>query len=141
MARVSTSSQPHLESVRAMLVETLGDRLSPGVVDYADLFTETGVLEIPFGDTLRLVGRAAIRAYTDTLRTQIMLGPRTVTALHSTAGDTVVVEYHGPVENLEHGVSFRQDYISVFRLDGGRIALFREYLDPMRFPQHGKAVA
>ena len=56
MAQLSASAQPHLESVRAMLVETLGDRLSPGIVDYADLFTEDGVLEIPLGDALRLEG-------------------------------------------------------------------------------------
>jgi len=49
------------------------------------------------------------------------------------------MEYHGTVENIEHGVTFRQGYISVFRLKGGRLATFREYLDPMRPPGHGKA--
>lgn len=123
-----------------MLVETLGDRLAPGVVDYADLFTEDGVLEIPFGDALRLEGRAAIRDYTDTLRDKIMLGSRTVTAVHASAGDTVVMEYYGLVENIEQGVAFRQDYISVFQLESRRIALFREYLDPMRLPGKTESV-
>lgn len=40
-----------------MLVETLGDRLAPDVVDYADLFAEDGVLELPFGEGMRLLMR------------------------------------------------------------------------------------
>lgn len=133
MAGVTASTQPHLETVRAMLVEQLGDRLAPGVVDYADLFADDGVLELPFGRAVRLEGRGAIRAYTDALLGTIMLGPRDVTAVHH-AGPVSVMEYRGLVENIEHRFTFEQAYISVFHLRDGRIALFREYLDATRLP-------
>ena len=128
------STQPHLETVRAMMVETLGDRLLPGVVDYVDLFADDGVLELPFGHRpQRLEGREAIRTFIDSLAGTVMLGPRTVTAVFD-AGDTVVMEYRGPVHNIEQGVTSEQEYISVFQLRDGRITVFREYLDPTRIP-------
>lgn len=134
MAGMTASTQPHLDTVRAMLVDHLGDRLAPGVIDYADVFADDGVLELPFGKALRLEGKAAIRTYTDALLGTITLGPRVVTAVHD-AGEVVVMEYRGSVENTEHRRTFEQSYIAVFHIRDGRIALFREYLDATRLPQ------
>ena len=45
-----------------------------------------------------------IRDYTDALLGKIMLGPRTVTGYHD-AGDAVIVEYNGPVEIIDRGLT------------------------------------
>ena len=48
-----------------------------------------------------------------------------------------MLEYHGPVDDLVRGVRFHQTYISVFRLAGGRLSLWREYLNPLLLPKNG----
>ena len=128
--------QPHLENMRAMVAAALGDRLAAGVTNYSDLFAGDAVLEVPFDDGLRLEGRGAIDAHVRSLRGKVELGPMTVTARYDCGPGEVLLEYNGEVDDLERGVRFHQTYISVFRLSGGRLTLWREYLDPMVLPKN-----
>lgn len=129
-------SQPHLDEMRAMVVAALGDRLAPGVDDYSDLFADDAVLEVPFDQKLRLVGRAAIDAHTRSLLGKIVLGPMTVTGRYLCGPDEMVVEYNGFVDDLTRSVRFHQTYVGIFRSAAGRLTLWREYLDPMVLPRN-----
>lgn len=131
----SNGDEPHLANMKDMVVAALGDRLAPGVEVYTDLFTEDAVLEVPFDDGLRVGGKAAIGRLVEALDGKTFLGPMTATGIYP-SGDVVVVEYHGPVEDRTRGVSFEQNYISIFRLRDGRLARWREYLNPMVLPKN-----
>lgn len=126
---------PFLDAVKVVLVAALGDRLSPGVDDYMDLFSDEGVLETPYvppGARSRWEGRAAIAAFLDTLHGVIRLADVRLTASYPAAdGATVVLEYEGTVHLERDGTQFQQRYISVVQLAAGRIVLWREYTNPL----------
>ena len=126
---------PFLDAVKTLLVAALGDRLSPSVDDYMDLFSDEGVLETPYvppGAPGRWEGRAAIAAFLDTLRGVVRLADVRLTASYPVAdGVTVVLEYEGTVHLERDGTQFRQRYISVVQLAAGRIVLWREYTNPL----------
>ena len=126
---------PFLDAVKRLLVDALGDRLSPGVDDYMDLFSDEGVLETPYvppDAPSRWEGRAAIAAFLDTLRGVVRLADVRLTASYPAAdGATVVLEYEGTVHLERDGTQFGQRYISVVQLAAGRIVLWREYTNPL----------
>ncbi len=47
--------------------------------------------------------------------------------------DAVVVEYHSECPQKRTGRLYRNSYITVFRFDGRKISLYKEYLNPLRF--------
>lgn len=124
-----------LDGVTDLLRRALGQRLAPGVADYLDLFHEEGVLETPYvprGSSSRWEGRTAIAAFLETLRGVIRLADfELLGAYPAEDGATVVLEYEGTVHLEQQGRQFRQRYISVVRTERGRIALWREYTNPL----------
>ncbi len=125
---------PFLDAVKDLLVGALGGQLSPGVTDYMDLFAEDGVLETPYvppGSTSRLQGKPAIAAFLDTLRGVIRLADFSLLAAYPAQDGITVLEYEGTVHLEKPGKRFRQRYIAVLRLRGGRLALWREYTNPL----------
>ncbi len=116
------------------MVTALGDRLSPGVADYLDLFCPDGVLETPYvspGSPSRWDG-PEIAVYLGKLSGVIRLAEFTLVAAYPVqVGDTTVLEYDGTVHLENNGTRFRQRYIAVVTLRDGRIALWREYLNPL----------
>lgn len=132
---------PFLRSNTDLLKASLGDRLAPGVEDYLDLFRDDAVLELPYGATEagdRVEGKAAIAAYMERLRGVVTLEDMRLTASYActagtagTAGETAVLEYVGIVHAEGKDVRFRQRYIAVVVVRDGRIALFREYTNPL----------
>lgn len=126
---------PFLDAVKSLLVATLGGRLSPGVSDYMDLFADEGVLETPYlppGSTSRLQGRQAIAGFLDKLRGVNRLSDFSPLAAYPAQdGATIVLGYEGTVHLEKEGVQFRQRYISVLQLHDGRLALWREYTNPL----------
>jgi len=126
---------PFLDAVKVLLVAALGDRLSPGVDDYMDLFSGEGVLETPYvppGAPSRWEGRAAIAAFLNTLRGVIRLADvRLIASYPAADGATVVLEYEGTVHLERDGTQFRQGYISIVQLAAGRVVLWREYTNPL----------
>ena len=133
---------PFLAANKRLLQTALGDWLAPGVEDYLDLFRDDAVLEIPYGATEagdRVEGKAAISAYMEQLRGKVTLEEMRLTASYvspggeggGAAGDTMVLEYAGTVHAEKREVRFRQRYIAVVTVRDGRIALFREYTNPL----------
>ena len=125
-------SLPFLAGVTTLLTTALGDRLDPGVTDYLDLFTDDAVLEVPYAPAgpLRLDGRDAIADAMEKLRGVVALEPMTLTGAVA-QGDRTVLEYEGRVHVLKTDRRFEQRYIAVIGLREGRIALFREYANPL----------
>lgn len=126
---------PFLDAVRDLLVAALGPHLAPGVGDYMDLFADDGVLETPYvppGSTSRLEGKPAIIAFLDKLRGVIRLADFSLLAAYPAQdGITTVLEYDGTVHLEQAGTQFRQRYIAVLQLNDGRLALWREYTNPI----------
>ncbi len=56
---------------------------------------------------------------------------RLVAAYPAQDGATTVLEYDGTVHLEKDGTQFRQRYIAVVTVRDGRIALWREYLNPL----------
>ncbi len=125
---------PFLDAVKDLMVAALGARLSPGVDDYLDLFCHDGVLETPFvspGSPSRWQGHA-IATYLVKLLGVIRLHDFTLVAAYGAQDvSTTVLEYDGTVHLLKNGTQFRQRYVAVVTLRDGRIALWREYLNPL----------
>ena len=125
---------PFLDAVQDLMVTALGARLSPGVTDYLDLFCHDGVLETPYvsPDSLSRWKGTEIAAYLGKLSGVIRLANFTLVAAYPAQdGATTVLEYDGTVHLEKNGTQFRQRYIAVVTLRDGRIALWREYLNPL----------
>lgn len=130
----SDRALPFLNAVKDLLVDALDNRLSPGVAGYMDLFAEDGVLETPYvapGSTSRLQGKPAIAGFLATLRGVIHLADFRLLAAYPAQDGVTVLEYEGTVHLEKQGTRFHQRYISVLRLRGGRLALWREYTNPL----------
>ncbi len=125
---------PFLDAAKDLMVAALGNRLSPGVADYLDLFCPDGVLETPYvspGSPSRWEG-SAIGSYLGTLSGFIRLAEFTLVASYPAQdGATTVLEYDGTVHLEKAGTRFRQRYVGIVMLRAGRIALWREYLNPL----------
>ncbi len=125
---------PFLDAAKDLMVMALGTQLSPGVADYLDLFCQDGVLETPYvspGGPSRWEGQA-IAAYLGRLSGVIRLADFSLVAAYAAQdGATTVLEYDGTVHLEQGGTQFRQRYIAVVPLRDGRIALWREYLNPL----------
>ncbi len=125
---------PFLDAVKDLMVTALGNQLSPGVVDYLDLFCRDGVLETPYvspGSPWSWKGQA-VAAHLSGLQGVIRLADFSlVGAYPAQDGATTVLEYDGTVHREKDGTQFRQHYIAVVTLREGRISLWREYLNPL----------
>ncbi len=125
---------PFLDAVKDLMVTALGARLSPGVADYLDLFCPDGVMETPYvspGSPGRWQG-PAIAAHLGTLSGVIRLADFSLVAAYPAQdGATTVLEYDGTVHLEKKGTRFRQRYVGIVTLRDGRIALWREYLNPL----------
>ncbi len=132
-ALASPAPLPFLGGITRLLTTALGYRLAAGVEDYLDLFSDDAVLEIPYGATVagqHADGKPAIAAYMEKLRGTVTLEDMTLEASHD-AGGTVVLEYRGTVHAERNDTRFEQRYVAVVTLRNGRIALFREYSNPL----------
>lgn len=125
---------PFLDAAKDLMVTALGSQLSPGVADYLDLFCTDGVLETPYvspGSPNRWQG-PDIATLLETLHGVIRLADFSLVAAYPAQnGATTVLEYDGTVHLVKPGTRFRQRYIAVVTLRDGRIALWREYLNPL----------
>jgi ketosteroid isomerase-like protein len=106
---------------------------------FASLFAEDAVLELPFavqGLPERLVGREAIREFS--LRAAAhavdIIDLRTV-QLHQTADpEVVILELVTEARHTTTGVPFQATCIQVFRIQDGKIKLFRDYVGGHSIP-------
>ncbi|MFI5691511.1 nuclear transport factor 2 family protein [Kribbella sp. NPDC051586] len=106
---------------------------------FVELFAEDGVIEMPFavaGLPERLVGREEIRKFS--LRAAEhpveIIDLRTV-QLHETADpEVVVLELITEARHTTTGVPFQARCIQVFRIQDGKIKLFRDYVGAQTVP-------
>ncbi len=125
---------PYLQAVTDLIRTALADRLDPAVRDYLDLFADDGVMETPYvrpGGSGRSEGRPAIAARMEALRGVVRLSDFALTATYPGADSQVALEYAGTVHLEQKGVRFRQNYVAVLHLRDGRLALWREYTNPL----------
>lgn len=102
---------------------------------WIELWTEDAVQEMPFspaGFPTKVEGREAIRKHYSQLPKAYgrMAFPDLV--VHSMLEPNwVVAEYRGEIEVLVTGRPYNNHYCGLFHLREGRIALFREYYNPI----------
>ena len=127
------------ESFPAMLRRVLGSRLAPSAETFPDMFAADGVLDYPFappGLDTPVAGRAAIVANFERIRKLLRIdGVSDVAEIATGDPDTVVLEFSGFGEGVNTKESYQQRYISVIRLREGRIALYKDYWNPIAFVQ------
>lgn len=107
---------------------------------FAELFTEDAILEFPFAG-LRYVGRDAIRTRAVEAWGHSPFSPLAFddVAYTDAPPDTLVVEYG--VRGTVRGEPLTVRAILHLRGKGGRIALFREYLDPLALAAVARSIA
>ena len=119
----------------AVLRDALGGQLGAGANDFIGMFADAGILECPFappGGLRRLAGRDAIADYYDRLTAIQGSDGLVLNAVHAVENDgLVLLEYQGMVRNKRNGGTYRQRYVAVVTVSGGRIMLFREYWNPL----------
>lgn len=116
-----------------ILRAALGSRLAPGAARFVDMFAEDGVFEFPYappGGVRRLQGREAIAEYVGKLTIHLdHVSEPTVRPV--AGGDAVVLEFECRGRNATNGAVYEQRYVSVIEMRGGRIALYRDYWNPL----------
>ncbi len=119
----------------AILRDVLGDQLGDGADNFIDMFADAGVLECPFappGALRRLAGREAIAEYYERLTAIQSSEGMVQRAVYTVENEgLVLLEYEGTVRNKRDGGTYRQRYVAVVAVGGGRIRLFREYWNPL----------
>jgi len=103
---------------------------------FADLFTEDGVIEMPFaaaGMPVRLEGRDAIREFAARSGAgNVEISDLRTRDLHRGADpEVVILELTSAGRVPATGETFEVPCIQVFRIRDGRIVLFRDYTGPM----------
>ncbi|WP_427887289.1 nuclear transport factor 2 family protein [Kribbella sp. GL6] len=106
---------------------------------FADLFAEDGVIELPFAVgslPTRLEGREAIREFS--LRTSDrpidIIDLHTVQLHQTTDPEVVILELTTEARHTTTGVPFEARCIQVFRIQNGKIKLFRDYVSAHTIP-------
>ncbi|MEV5706538.1 nuclear transport factor 2 family protein [Actinoallomurus sp. NPDC052274] len=121
-----------LERRRRLLVA--GD-----LAEFADLFAEDAVLEMPFavdGFPARLEGRETIREFSaraDRMPVEIT-DLRTVQIHRTSDPEVVIIELVTAARLTTTGETFEVPCIQVFRIRDGRIVLFRDYVGANSLP-------
>lgn len=123
---------PHFS---AMLREGLGHVLAPDALRFVDMMAEDGVMEFPFappGLTTRLDGREAVAAHLASLDGLVAFEAMSVRAVHRTTDPAVtVIEFDGTGRGLATERPYEQSYVSVITVRQGRIAIYRDYWNPL----------
>lgn len=119
----------------AMLRSALGGLLDPGAETFIDQMAEDAVMEFPFappGGVRRVEGRAALSDYLADLGEVLTLdGVSPPRVLRTDEEGTVVLEFSATGRGVRTGLPYRQDYVSIVTVRGGRIVRYRDYWNPM----------
>ena len=124
-----------ITSLDPILKSQLGDRLSSDAATLLDMFAEDGILECPFappGALRHLQGKTAIADYYRRLTAIQGSDGMVLTASYpAESPDRLLLEYDGLVRNKRDGGTYRQRYLAIVQVAGGRLTLFREYWNPL----------
>ena len=124
--------QPVTEMTRA----ALSARLAPGASEYLNMFHDEAVFEFPFGahGPVHIKGKAAMADYLASIEGSTVFEPFKLASAHPIRENGMILEYKCRARVGEAGPAFEQQYVAVVETDGGRIRLYREYLDPLNIP-------
>lgn len=103
---------------------------------WLELFTEDAVVEFPYAKGLglpeRLEGREAIRRYfADAPKHFLGLTFTNVRRYLPIDREVALAEVHGSATIAATGSTYEQDYFMLVKARDGRIALYREYWNPI----------
>ncbi|RZU20608.1 hypothetical protein EV645_2845 [Kribbella rubisoli] len=106
---------------------------------FVSLFAEDAVLELPFavqGLPDRLVGREAIREFSlqAAAHAIAIIDLRTVQLHRTTDPEVVILELVTEARHTTTDVPFQATCIQVFRIQDGKIKLFRDYVGAHSVP-------
>lgn len=123
-----------VENLARLLRRHLGDALAPAE-RFSDMFAPDGVLEFPYapeGFPARLEGRGEIASHARMVSELLSIGDMLdVEALVNHEGTRAMLEFHCEGLVRATGKPYRQRYVSVITLRDGRIALYRDYWNPL----------
>lgn len=127
---------PMVQPVTEMTRNALGQRLAPGASEYLDMFHEDAVFEFPFGPggAVRIEGKPAMADYLASIEGSTVFERFDLDAAYPVHDGGMVLEYHCRARAGKDGASFDQNYVAVIEASGGRIRLYREYLNPLNIP-------
>lgn len=122
-----------LTSLADMLRTHLGDLLAPAD-SFVDMFAENGAMEFPFapdgiGETL--VGKQALSAHFKRIGGMLSISAMKDVEVHRGNDDTVVIEFSCDGTAIPTGRPYPQRYVSVIRLQDGKIVRYRDYWNPL----------
>jgi len=123
-----------VENLAQLLRTYLGDALAPAEC-FSDMFTSSGVLEFPYAPAdfpTRLEGREAIASHARMVRALLSIEELLdVKVLFNQERTKVALEFCCEGQVRATGKPYRQRYVSVIMLRDGRIALYRDYWNPL----------
>lgn len=127
---------PMVQPVTEMTRAALGDRLAPGADEYLDMFHDDAVFEFPFatGGPVRKEGKPAMAEYLGSIEGSTVFDRFDLKASYPIRDGGMILEYHAQAQAGAAKTPFKQDYVAVVETAGGRIRLYREYLDPLNIP-------
>lgn len=127
---------PMVQPVTEMTRTALGDRLAPGAAEYLDMFHDDAVFEFPFGSLgpVRVEGKSAMAEYLGSIEGSTVFERFDLTASYPIRDGGMILEYRCRARAGASNIPFAQDYVAVVETAGGRIRLYREYLDPLNIP-------
>ncbi|WP_299475818.1 nuclear transport factor 2 family protein [uncultured Roseibium sp.] len=125
-----------IPSFGAMLRGALGDAIiARAGENFLEMCHEDIVFQFPFapeGTVRELHGRDAMAAYLPKVGELIDFESMSPAIAHrSTDGVTFVLEFSCKGKGAKTGGRYDQDYISVIRLQNGRIVRYRDYWNPL----------
>ncbi len=130
---MTTNSE--FSSFYGLLRESLGSRIDAGAETLLDMVAEDVSFEFPYappGAVQRLSGKAALHRYLGQISALLELGRlELVAAHHVDDGATVVVQFTAEGRGVATGKPYPQSYISVIRVESGRIVRYQDYWNPL----------
>lgn len=120
------------DSFSDLLHGALGDLLAPAD-GLLNMFTEDVIFEFPYspdGLPRRLDGRAALTNHLTRLAPLLQLDQFTLHNVYPSK-DSVILEFSCQGEGKRTGAPYDQEYVSILTMQGGRIARYRDYWNPL----------
>ncbi len=135
-----TQSQPDAFPLfTAMLKRVLGSLVDQDADGFLSLMAEDAVMEFPYAPSdqpREVTGRAALAPYIAQVASFITIDSMEERSVYRTTDPAVVIlEFTGQGRGVANGQPYRQDYISVIEIEGGRITRYRDYWNPLALSQ------
>ena len=124
---------PSLVPFTMMVTRALAGRLAPSGDEYLDMFHDEAVFEFPYlpGGPVHVKGKREMARYLDSIEGGTDFHEFVLDTCHLQPNGVVVMEYHCHARQVQSGKPYSQRYIGVLKLDGERLSLIREFLNPL----------